>query len=48
MAILFENVTAVTMDPANPIVKNAFVLVDGAQIASVGTKRPAEIGRAHV
>ena len=41
MAILFENVTAVTMDPANPIVKNAFVLVDGAQIASVGTKRPA-------
>ena len=41
MAILFEHVTAVTMDPANPVIKDAFVSVDGAKIASVGTERPA-------
>ena len=41
MSILFANVTAVTMDPANPVIKNAFVAVEGTKIASVGTGRPA-------
>ena len=41
MAILFQNVTAVTMDPARPELKNAFVAVEGTKIASVGTVRPA-------
>ena len=41
MAILFTNVTAVTMDPARPELKNAFVAVEGTKIASVGTVRPA-------
>ena len=41
MSILFANVTAVTMDPANPVIKNAFVAVEGMKIASVGTQRPA-------
>ena len=40
MSILFANVTAVTMDPANPVIKNAFVAVEGTKIASVGTGRP--------
>ena len=37
MAILFQNVTAVTMDPARPELKNAFVAVEGTKIASVGS-----------
>ena len=41
MSILFEHVTAVTMDPARPVLKDAFVAVEGAKIASVGTIRPA-------
>ena len=41
MSILFENVTAVTMDPAQPVLKDAFVAVEGTKIASVGTERPA-------
>ena len=41
MSVLFQNVTAVTMDPANPVIQNAFVAVEGARIASVGTGRPA-------
>ena len=41
MAILFTNVTAVTMDPARPVLTDAFVAVEGAPIASVGTLRPA-------
>ena len=41
MAVLFEHVTAVTMDPANPVLKDAFVAVEGTKIASVGTVRPA-------
>ena len=40
MAILFKNVTAVTTDPANPVMKNAFVAVEGTKIASVGAERP--------
>ena len=42
MAILFKNVTAVTMDPAQPVRKDVFVAVEGTKIASVGTERPAE------
>ena len=41
MSILFENVTAVTMDPARPVLKGAFVSVDGKKIAAVGQERPA-------
>ena len=41
MSILFENVTAVTMDPAQPVLKDAFVAVEGTRIASVGAQRPA-------
>ena len=41
MAVLFENVTAVTMDAANPVINDAFVAVEGTKIASVGTERPA-------
>lgn len=40
MSILYQNVTAVTMDPANPVIQNAFVAVEGTKIASVGTERP--------
>ena len=41
MPILFTNVTAITMDPANPAVQDAFVAVEGTKIISVGTQRPA-------
>ena len=41
MSVLFANVTALTMDPARPVVENAFVAVEGSQISYVGTKRPA-------
>lgn len=40
MKILLQNVTAVTMDPAQPVLKDAFVAVEGTKIASVGTARP--------
>ena len=40
MSVLFTNVTAVTMDPARPALKDAFVAVEGTKIASVGTERP--------
>ena len=40
MSILFEHVTAVTMDPAQPVLKDAFVAVEGTKIASVGGVRP--------
>ncbi len=40
MAILFTNVTAVTMDEKRPRLKNAYVAVDGAKIASVGAEKP--------
>lgn len=40
MSILFEHVTAVTMDPAAPVLKDAFVLVEGTAIAQVGQTRP--------
>ena len=41
MSTLFTNVTAVTMDPAQPRLENAFVWVEGTKIASVGAQRPA-------
>ena len=41
MSILFTNVTADTMNPANPVLHNAYVAVEGTNIASVGTQRPA-------
>ena len=40
MSILFTNATVVTMDPADPVLKDAFVSVEGTRIASVGTVRP--------
>ena len=40
MSILFEHVTAVTMDPAAPVLHDAFVLVEGTAIAQVGQTRP--------
>lgn len=40
MSILFTNVTAVTMGPADPVLKDAFVAVEGRKIASVGAERP--------
>ena len=40
MSVLFTNVTAVTMDPAAPLLRDAFVAVEGTQIASVGSVRP--------
>ncbi len=41
MSILFTNVTAVTMDPAQPVIQNACVAVEGNKISFVGTQRPA-------
>lgn len=40
MSILFERATVVTMGPAQPLLKDAFVAVEGRSIASVGTVRP--------
>ena len=41
MSILFTNATAVAMDPAQPLLKDVFVAVEGSKIASVGAARPA-------
>ena len=40
MAILFQNVTAVLMDDAGTVLKDAFVAVGGDKILSVGAQRP--------
>ena len=40
MSVLFQNVTVLTMDPAQPVLKDAFVAVDGTMIVSLGTRRP--------
>lgn len=40
MSILFTNATVVTMEAENPVLKDAFVAVEDAKIASVGTARP--------
>ena len=41
MNVLFQNVTAVLMDPARTVLQKAFVAVEGGKIASVGAKMPA-------
>lgn len=41
MSILFEHVTAVTMDGADPLRRDAYVAVEGTDISYVGTARPA-------
>ena len=54
MKILFEHVTALTMDPAQPELKDGFVSVEDTKITCAGGRRPAgefdrvKIGRAHV
>ena len=40
MSVLFEHVTAVTMDGERRVLKDACVAVEGTKIASVGTVRP--------
>lgn len=40
MSILFSNVTAVTMDPAQPLLQHAYVRVDGAKITQISPRRP--------
>lgn len=40
MGILFEHVTAVTMDQERRVIQDAYVAVEGTKIASVGTMRP--------
>lgn len=40
MNILFQNVTAVVMDPAHTVIENAFVSVENGKIAQVSTTRP--------
>ena len=40
MSILIHNCTAVLMDEAGTVLPNAYVAVEGARIASVGTERP--------
>ena len=41
MSTLFTNAAVLTMDGKNPVLKDAFVAVEGTKIASVGTERPA-------
>lgn len=40
MKTLFQSITVVTMDDANPVLKDAYVAVDGAKIAYVGARKP--------
>lgn len=40
MSVLFQHVTVLTMDSAQPLLKDAYVAVEGTTIASVGTQRP--------
>ncbi len=40
MQTLFENITAVTMDPGQPVIRNAYVLISGQQIADVSDRAP--------
>ena len=40
MSILFEHVTAVTMDPSRPLLRDGYVLVEGSRVAQVGQTRP--------
>ncbi len=41
MSVLFQNVTAVTMDEKQPRLENAYVAVEGTKIAFMGTEKPA-------
>ena len=41
MNILFQNVTALLVDPARTVLSNAYVAVEGGKIAAVGTEKPA-------
>jgi 5-methylthioadenosine/S-adenosylhomocysteine deaminase len=41
MEYLFSNVTAVTMDDSQPVLKDSFVLVSQGKIAYIGPDRPA-------
>ncbi len=40
MSVLFQHVTVLTMDPAQPLLKDAYVAVEGTTISFVGTTRP--------
>ena len=40
MSVLFHHVTAVTMDPEQPLLRDAFISVDGPKITFIGTRRP--------
>ena len=40
MSILFEHVTAVTMDPSRPLLRDGYVLVEGSRVVQVGQTRP--------
>ena len=40
MSVLFQDVTVLTMDSARPLLKDAYVAVEGTTIASVGAVRP--------
>ena len=40
MSILFEHVTAVTMDPSRPLLRDGYVLVEGSRVVQVGQNRP--------
>lgn len=40
MSTLFSNVTALTMDPAQPLLEHAHVLVEGSVITQIGPDRP--------
>ena len=40
MSVLFQHVTVLTMDPAQPLLKDAYVAVEGTTISAVGTTRP--------
>lgn len=40
MSILFEHVTAVTMDPSRPLLRDGYVLVEGSRVAQVSQTRP--------
>lgn len=40
MSVLFQHVTVLTMDPAQPLLKDTYVAVEGTTISFVGTTRP--------
>ena len=39
-SVLFTHATVLTMDPSQPLLKNAFVSVDGPKITFLGQQRP--------